>query len=121
MNTIPTGLKLTPQVAFDFIVAHLRKQGRKALQDDRCVYRATDGAKCAAGCLIPDDKYNSLIEGISASSVCERLKLGWDRAIEVIFAMQGVHDTLEVNEWESAFCLVARRYKLQHTPRENQP
>lgn len=57
----------------DKIEQHLITQKARAVQyrfpDDeenkisRCQYRTSDGKMCAAGCLIPDDKYTAEMEG----------------------------------------------------------
>jgi hypothetical protein len=46
------------QKTFDAVLAHLRKQGKRAIDGESCMYRTEDGLKCAIGCLIPDDKYD---------------------------------------------------------------
>ena len=50
------------QEAFDHVIKHLTTQPR-AKEGLRCVYRTDDGRKCAIGCFIPDDKYDSDFEG----------------------------------------------------------
>jgi len=47
--------KLTLQEAFDRIVLHLAAQGRRAMFDGGCVYRAENGDHCAVGVLISDE------------------------------------------------------------------
>lgn len=61
----------TKQETFDTVVSHLRRQGRCAMDRLTCVYRAENGDRCAAGCLIPDDLYSSNLEGLSVSSHAE--------------------------------------------------
>lgn len=50
---------LTAQEMFTTVVLHLRKQGRRAVEEKDgvfyCRYRASDGASCAVGCLLTDD------------------------------------------------------------------
>ncbi len=66
----------TKQETFDKVVRALRKQGSKAMNSQRqCVYRTTDGCKCAAGHLIPDDRYEPSMEGLG---VCDFEKGGSD-------------------------------------------
>ena len=67
MNTI--------QEVFDHVAAHLIKQGKQSLTDKKegysysgiygCAYRGVNGTSCAVGCLIPDDEYKVVIEGVS--------------------------------------------------------
>ncbi len=49
---------MTPQQIYDKVCAHLAKQKHRAVDvNGTCLYRAPNGDKCAAGCLIPDDRY----------------------------------------------------------------
>lgn len=49
----------TVQDIFDTAVGGVIAQGRPSVNaDGQCMYRSPDGAKCAAGQLIPDDQYN---------------------------------------------------------------
>lgn len=50
------------QLIFDDAVSGIRKQGKRAIAHGGCVYRASDGCKCAVGHLIPNDKYYSELE-----------------------------------------------------------
>lgn len=55
---------MTKAEVFYFVIDHLRKQGVQARNEaGSCRYRTPEGLKCAAGCLIPDDQYNSEFEG----------------------------------------------------------
>lgn len=69
----------TPQSIFDYVVAHLRKQGRPAVggQYNGCVYRHYDpsGAvlMCAVGCLIPEYLYLPQYEGERVSGVLDKV------------------------------------------------
>ena len=57
---------MTNQEVFDTVCEHLAKQGRRARDgspQNYCCYRAPDGAKCAVGCLIPDDLYEVEMDG----------------------------------------------------------
>lgn len=47
----------TKQETFDYVVQHLYKQGKPAIEGDHCRYRTSDGLMCAAGCLIHDNVY----------------------------------------------------------------
>lgn len=50
---------MTLQEIFNKVYLGLASQGFKQSADDngRCVYRSSDGCKCAAGQLIPDEDY----------------------------------------------------------------
>lgn len=65
------------------IEQHLIKQKARAVeqvppehpilgaQASRCQYRTTDGKMCAAGCVIPDEKYDPKMEGLTAFQVAK--------------------------------------------------
>lgn len=49
---------MNAQEIFDKVVNHLRKQGHRSLSEDgRCLYRGSNGDKCAIGCIISDEDY----------------------------------------------------------------
>ena len=60
---------MTNQEIFDKVSAHLLAQNAKSLafidsyQGQACAYRGAEGRMCAAGCLIPDNRYYSGMEG----------------------------------------------------------
>lgn len=57
---------MNKQEIFDKVCAHLLAQKGKAVGEfDACLYRASDGRKCAVGCLIEDEYYSPAIEGVS--------------------------------------------------------
>ena len=49
--------------------------GYKAFDGEGCYYRAGDGNCCIIGCFIPDELYDSSIEGQDASYAIRHLKL----------------------------------------------
>ncbi|MNC40446.1 hypothetical protein D3C75_891570 [compost metagenome] len=56
------------------IEQHLIQQKARAVQtgalpSDRCQYRTDTGLMCAAGCLIPDEKYVPEMEGLTVSGL----------------------------------------------------
>ena len=57
----------TIQETFDTVVKHFKQMKGPALDPvtELCLYRAPHGNKCFVGALIPDDKYNSKMEGES--------------------------------------------------------
>jgi hypothetical protein len=65
---------MTTQEAYESIRAYFNEPGATLAVEavtpyPRCSYRTTDGAKCAVGCLIPDDLYDPRIEGKSIEGV----------------------------------------------------
>lgn len=64
----------TEQEVFDRVVTHFAEQKRIAANPmGTCLYRAGD-LKCAAGALIPDDKYDGRMEG---HDFCQLLEPFW--------------------------------------------
>lgn len=53
----------TKQEMFDIIVKGILKQGCQSIDGKSCKYRGPNTHKCAAGLLIPDEKYSSDLEG----------------------------------------------------------
>lgn len=87
---------MSAQEAFDIVVRGLASQGWKQSRRGTrgsCVYRSPDGLKCAAGWLIPDEKYDSDMEGKAAvnlfsehqlRSLLDRMQLAHDAWDEVV-------------------------------------
>lgn len=121
----------TKQETFDTVVAHLRQQGCRANpnpndSDGGCWYRLPRGnhvLTCAAGCLIPDDKYNPEWEGWSADSLEDEFdipevkdSLFFGHNIGFVVVMQKIHDFEPIEKWEARFETVAHDYDLKYTP-----
>lgn len=123
---------LTNQQIFDKVLAHLLKQGKRAVlasggssNHEVCAYRAPDGRKCAAGCLIADEFYNANFEGRSADyrQVWEALIASGVPAtsIGLVQALQRAHDnTLQrgVEPWLQQMQDIAGWYGLEMKPVE---
>lgn len=59
----------TAQQVFTQVATHLLTQKERSFViDDRgeelCAYRGDNGLKCAAGCLISNDEYNPIMDGL---------------------------------------------------------
>jgi len=119
----------TRQETFDIVVVHLRQQGCRGGPADDCLYRFTnkDGRilKCAAGCLIPDDKYTPEWEGFNifglrADFAIPEVKgsLFFGHDYNLVCALQEIHDCVEVGEWEGRFGIAARNHNLKLIPLE---
>lgn len=110
------------QQTFDTVVAHLRKQGCKAIsKHGTCMYRAQSGAMCAAGCLIPDDKYISEMEGQSViqgggKRLARKCVIELGHNIDLVQSLQNVHDQSEVRDWERMLQATASAFWLAYTP-----
>lgn len=71
------------------------QQGKPAFSKemDMCMYCTSDGSKCAVGQLIPEDKYNSIIEGRPALVVLEMLDIGTIHERSLLSDLQHCHDS----------------------------
>ena len=140
---------MTNQQIFDRVLTHLRAQGEAAAvayfsdPDNSnvsydCRYRLTkdDGRKlmCAAGCLIPDDKYDPKLEGFRATSSdvmpVMMVSLGIEQSegdgeqvwktVDLIGDLQLAHDTQlaedGLSEWEERMATIAGYHKLTYMP-----
>lgn len=111
--TIKNLTECTAQDVFDTVAEHLLTQKQKALDPDgRCVYRTEKGLKCAAGCLIPDDKDAEFYEGSSW------IRLARDKKVPVLYKdligrLQRVHDMCPVEDWISELNDAAIRHQLK--------
>jgi hypothetical protein len=103
------------QAVFNFIINHLRKQGKQATDvKGGCVYRTDDGEACAVGCLIPEDEYHSKFEGEPVNRYSQKMIGGkyeedveneitnWVRSkgydSKLLCELQWLHD--DVHNWE---------------------
>ncbi len=102
------------QEIFNTVAEHLLTQGRQAKKADNssCVYRSTNGDKCAIGCLIPDDRYSPKLENNTALTLHTRIytnglsyleqALGYSiNAKDAIFLrdLQRIHDQTVPANW----------------------
>jgi len=71
------------------------------------------GLKCAAGCLIADDEYESKIEGMTWH-VLTLKGLAPLKHKPLIEAMQNIHDDRLADAWELEFKKVADRFDLEY-------
>lgn len=110
---------LTLQQIFDKGLAHIRKQGGPARDEesDKCVYRSSNGRACIVGCLIADEDYQKAFDPAAGSGVdtmirdnpefrqallnsgvdVHREEFGYTRGPvrALLSSMQGVHDSGE--------------------------
>lgn len=117
----------TAQQIFNRVVKHLRKQGHKALgPDGLCVYLASNGDKCAAGCLISKKEYSRSMEHkvfsyalslFGPSSLKQKVK----GQLNLIASLQNVHDTHHPDDWEKELQKVALMYKVKYTAPKASP
>lgn len=106
------------QRAFDVVARHLLTQNAKSTNGDEpwCMYRTSGGRKCAAGALIADDKYSPTLEWQFANDepVFAAIEASGYRgvSVELVRALQLVHDTSDVAKWPGSLASVADEYGL---------
>jgi hypothetical protein len=117
---------MTDQEIFDTVVTGLRKQKCKSVGQAsdapeviQCKYRSPEGYKCAAGQLIPDDKYNPALEGQTVLQLeqffVQVVGLESPNQIAFLSILQSVHDKCEPCDWEINFTEVAKIHNLIYT------
>ena len=88
----------TEQEVFDFVSAHLFKQGKPAKDDETglCEYRNSEGLCCAVGILIPQDDYKEDMEGIGLEELTntfgDLLPSYFSKFRNTLNALQQTHD-----------------------------
>ena len=107
---------MTNQEAFDKMVAHLRKQGRKAQENGTCRYRTKNGLMCAVGCLLTDDEYKRGMEGMGVEHMQRLYGVLQDLDPPLLAEMQDTHDAYDLTEWEERFARTATTYGLVYAP-----
>lgn len=109
---------------FKKIVRGLLKQGTQSMgkQENGCMYRGTNGGRCALGLLISDDVYKRSLEGCvidpeskSSKKVVKALvdsgiNVSTDEDIQFLAEMQEIHDCAYGRPWIQNFTSVAVRY-----------
>lgn len=94
-------MTINRQEAFDKSTRGIIAQGGPAISGNKCAYRTPEGRKCAAGQLMPDDKYNRHMEGRSVAAEEVRTAFGFqpfspdtkeDTDLWYLRALQGAHD-----------------------------
>lgn len=104
--------QVSVQEVFDFVVEHLRKQGRPAKSEGgKCFYFDVEtGNRCAVGCLISSDNYEERFEGVGVESIYGGNKIG------LLQWLQGIHDDYKAEAWERKLKQVAIEYNLSYSP-----
>ena len=120
------------------VKTHMLTQNQRCLSatdGKTCQYRSSEGLHCAVGCLIPDQYYNSDMEGCSISDMIETedeydchykesialkralirsdINIGEEAIIDLLKDLQRVHDDHEPEEWEKEFKKLEERYGLE--------
>lgn len=108
---------MNAQQILDFVVSALVKQGRPSYQIARgCLYRGPGGAKCAAGHLIPNKRYQASLEGQISFEPRVWKAIGLPAEYRrIVQALQGSHDRAATatlgdhEEWLHGFLDAARQ------------
>lgn len=93
----------TREEIFDYVEAHLKKQGYRSMLDDHtgsCAYRGESDNMCAVGCLIADDEYEPTMENHSVRELSGLLGDGTEATLpdrllphhRMLEALQDLHD-----------------------------
>lgn len=101
---------MTNREAFDTVKTHLLTQMEKSRGElgDTCMYRGTNGRKCAIGCLIPDNEYHPSLEGAAVSSLKLKCLQGLDR--KMLSRLQSIHDIYRIDQWKGRLDAVEREF-----------
>lgn len=110
---------MTDQEVFDKVAVHLLTQRKKSFCEGDgprlvgCMYRNPEGLRCAVGVLIPDNRYNPNLEGVTADNpiVVDALE-GICSNIGLLMELQCIHDSLPVVEWARELRRVAKFFGL---------
>lgn len=121
---------LTNQQIFDKVLAHAQAQYKEygddaqSLETDAtCLYRQkiSDGRvkMCFIGLFIPNEKYDSIIEGESVQGLFDKhgdmmLAAGLDQSqSSFLQALQHIHDENCPSKWDSKFAVFAVSFDLE--------
>jgi len=127
-------MTIEKQATFDFVVGKIREQGCASVKPDSnsCLYRGPNGTKCAAGHVIPDEKYDPCFEGCTVpvsladwdsgntKKLYEVLKeTGHD--LNLLRSLQRAHDSISMEYnflagFEKNVQHVAEFHELVYTP-----
>lgn len=101
------------QEAFNKMVRHLRSQKERSIaKDGVCLYRGSNGLKCAVGALIPDNEYTPEFEEVNAANVATKCPSLYGINHSLLHDMQYLHDNTDVKEWENGFKDIAEDFDL---------
>jgi hypothetical protein len=120
MITLATLKDATAQQVFDQVATHLLKQNAKSRNSEAgaCSYRGNEGRMCAAGCLIADSEYKPDWDNSTVGKSWWALnKEGFvpDAHVEMIRALQGIHDHHAVEEWRDDLRTLSLKFGLEDT------
>lgn len=110
---------MTLQEIFNRVSQHLLAQGERSTLRENCAYRGDNGKTCAVGCLIKDEAYKPVIEGLSTehAEVRRALRASIGRvsgkAFDLLAELQIVHDYTKPDRWPAELAEVAAKFNLK--------
>lgn len=121
---------MTKQEIFNKVAKHLLTQNEKSQGPpsggSQCMYRSPGGLSCAVGCLIKDEHYNAIMEGVSAiynSDVRDALEKSLgpvENYRSLLNSLQEVHDCNPPVSWSTELASVASENNLTFTLTETE-
>jgi hypothetical protein len=111
---------VTRQETFDIVARHLLTQNERAAHGGNCYYRL-DGLKCAAGILIPDDKYREEFEDSpvlyesereDSSSLAGEVIASEGHDLILVQKLQNIHDNHDPMGWYTKLQDLAEKENL---------
>ncbi|UOL48841.1 hypothetical protein [Pseudomonas phage Astolliot] len=111
MITLATLPQATAQQVFDQVARHMLTQNARASDGRSCKYRE-GSLKCAAGCLIGENEYDTKFENSSWSILADR-DLVPKQHMDFIRELQRIHDNYhDVHIWPLCLRRLARKHSL---------
>lgn len=90
---------MTQQELFDTVVAGLASQGfERSMGKEGCAYRGEEGRKCAAGWVLPNERYKESMEGSGVGQDLIRdvfVSIVGEENMLFLSLLQGAHDHSE--------------------------
>lgn len=112
MITLKTLPRASRQEVFDQVARHLLTQMLPSTtRTGGCRYHGPHGLKCAAGCLISADEYAVDLEGHCWASLVDEGHVPYAH-MDLICALQSIHDAGAVRCWHTALAELATEFKL---------
>lgn len=101
------------QECFDRVAKHMLTQNCKSVDlCGECMYRGSDGTKCAAGCLIPDEAYSDKFENEAWYNLAAFGEVPCTFS-KLISELQRVHDQVNAPDWPFALKDTAENFELK--------
>ena len=108
--TRPDPATCTAREIYDYVRAHLLRQGVRSMNGSTCAYRGDNGTSCAAGCLIPDELYRPEMEYLPVGElvVHDHVPASWSTHVDLLSRLQTIHDLDAPADWSAKLDALAR-------------